>query len=33
MAADADPWPEAVVVDTSGPKPASLRAALDALGV
>jgi len=31
MAAEADPWPEAVTVDTSGSKPASLRAALAAL--
>lgn len=32
MAAEADPWPEAATVDTTGSKPASLRAALDLLG-
>jgi plasmid stability protein len=27
MAADADPWPEAVVIDTGGPVPGAVAAA------
>ncbi len=32
LAAEADPWPEAVVVDTTGSPRESLQVALDAIG-